>query len=79
MLKISKSLMAAVAVTIAALAPTSASAADAMAKSNQFWWPRTLDLDQLRAHDARSNPYGDDFDYAEAFNSVDLKALKAGH
>ena len=36
-----------------------------------------LDLEQLRAHDARSNPYGDDFDYAKAFNSVDLKALKA--
>ena len=32
---------------------------------------------QLRSHDARSNPYGDDFDYAKAFNSVDLKALKA--
>ena len=30
----------------------------------------------LRAHDARSNPYGDDFNYAEAFSSVDLNALK---
>ncbi len=49
----------------------------AMAKSNQFWWPEMLDLQQLRSHDARSNPYGGDFDYAEAFNSVDLKALKA--
>jgi catalase-peroxidase len=48
-----------------------------MAKSNQFWWPELLDLGQLRAHDARSNPYGDDFDYAKAFESVDLKALKA--
>ncbi len=46
-------------------------------KSNQFWWPELLDLDQLRSHDARSNPYGDDFDYAKAFSSVDLKALKA--
>ena len=27
--------------------------------------------------DSKSNPYGDDFDYAKAFNSVDLKALKA--
>ena len=48
-----------------------------MAKSNQFWWPDMLDLEPLRAHDARSNPYGDDFDYAKAFNSVDLNALKA--
>jgi catalase-peroxidase len=50
--------------------------ADAMAKSNQFWWPGTLNLEQLRSHDARSNPYGDDFNYAEAFNSVDFEALK---
>ena len=49
----------------------------AMAKSNQFWWPEMLNLEQLRSHDARSNPYGEDFNYAEAFNSVDLKALKA--
>ena len=51
--------------------------ATGMAKSNQFWWPDLLDLEQLRANDARSNPYGDDFDYAKAFASVDLKALKA--
>jgi catalase-peroxidase len=48
-----------------------------MAKSNQFWWPDMLDLQQLRSHDTRSNPYGDNFDYAKAFSSVDLKALKA--
>ncbi len=51
--------------------------AGVMAKSNQFWWPELLDLDQLRSHDARSNPYGDKFDYAKAFNGVDIKALKA--
>jgi catalase-peroxidase len=48
-----------------------------MAPSNQFWWPQKLDLESLRAHDVKSNPYGGDFNYAEAFNSVDLKALKA--
>ncbi|MEE4302373.1 MAG: peroxidase family protein, partial [Pseudomonadales bacterium] len=47
------------------------------AKPNQFWWPELLDLSPLRDHDARSNPYGDDFDYAEAFASVDFDALKA--
>ncbi|MGB5261337.1 MAG: catalase/peroxidase HPI [Gammaproteobacteria bacterium] len=45
-------------------------------KSNQFWWPDQVDLGPLRDHDNKSNPYGDDFDYARAFNSVDLKALK---
>ena len=45
-------------------------------RPNQFWWPEQLNLEPLRAHDDRSNPYGDDFNYAEAFNSVDIKALK---
>jgi catalase (peroxidase I) len=46
-------------------------------KSNQFWWPDQLDLSPLRDHDARSNPYGDNFDYAEAFLTLDLDAVKA--
>ncbi len=46
------------------------------AKTNQFWWPDQLDLSQLRDHDNRSNPYGDDFDYAKAFNALDLKQVK---
>ena len=45
-------------------------------KSNQFWWPDQLDLSPLRQHDARSNPAGDDFNYADAFNQLDLDALK---
>lgn len=45
-------------------------------KSNQFWWPDQLDLSALRDHDSRSNPYGVDFDYAEAFNKLDLDAAK---
>lgn len=47
------------------------------AKPNNFWWPDQVNLSSLRDHDNKSNPYGDDFDYAKAFNSVDLKALKA--
>jgi catalase-peroxidase len=72
-------LAAAIAIAIAiAIAPVAQS--DNMfsgAKPNSFWWPDQLNLEQLRSHDARSNPYGDDFDYAEAFSQVDLKALKA--
>ncbi|MFO7762270.1 MAG: catalase/peroxidase HPI [Wenzhouxiangellaceae bacterium] len=48
-----------------------------MAKSNDFWWPDQLDLSPLRQHSAESNPYGDDFDYAEEFASLDFEALKA--
>jgi len=46
------------------------------ARVNQFWWPELLNLEPLRAHDPRSNPYGDNFNYARAFERVDLKALK---
>ncbi|MFQ3190033.1 MAG: catalase-peroxidase [Paraglaciecola sp.] len=45
-------------------------------KSNQFWWPDQLDLSALRDHDAKSNPYGAGFDYAKAFNKLDLDAAK---
>lgn len=45
-------------------------------KSNQFWWPEQLDLSPLRDHDSRSNPHGADFNYADAFNKLDMAALK---
>ena len=47
-----------------------------VAKSNQQWWPEQLNLQQLRQNAATSDPMGDDFDYAEAFASVDLATLK---
>lgn len=37
------------------------------------WWPCRLKLDVLRQNAAEVNPYGGDFDYAEAFNSLDCK------
>lgn len=46
-------------------------------KNNKFWWPEQLDLSQLRDHDTRSNPLGEDFDYAETFSKLDLAAVKA--
>ena len=45
-------------------------------KDNQFWWPDQLNLDSLRHHAHGTNPYGDDFDYAEAFEQVDIVSLK---
>ena len=45
-------------------------------RPNQFWWPDHLDLSPLRDHDPASNPYGADFDYAEAFATLDLEAVK---
>lgn len=46
------------------------------AKTNEFWWPETLNLSQLRQNEAVSDPMGDDFDYATAFESLDLDAVK---
>ncbi|CAH9056060.1 Catalase-peroxidase [Pseudoalteromonas holothuriae] len=46
------------------------------AKPNTFWWPEQLDLAPLRDHDARSNPYGENFDYAKAFKTLNLSDVK---
>jgi len=43
---------------------------------NRDWWPNQLKLNILRQHSSLSNPMGKDFDYAEAFQSLDLEALK---
>jgi len=43
--------------------------------SNSDWWPNQLNLKILRKHTAVANPMGEDFDYAVAFNTVDLDAL----
>lgn len=45
-------------------------------KSNQEWWPNQLKLDILHQHSSLSDPMGDDFNYAEAFKSLDLEAVK---
>jgi len=46
------------------------------ARANQFWWPDQLNLSPLRAHSIESNPFGQDFNYAEAFKKLDLQAVK---
>jgi len=44
--------------------------------SNRDWWPNQLRLNILRQHSAKSNPMGEDFNYAKEFKSLDLKAVK---
>ncbi|ERM80878.1 catalase/hydroperoxidase HPI(I) [Rhodonellum psychrophilum GCM71 = DSM 17998] len=46
------------------------------ALSNRDWWPNQLNLNILRQHSSLSNPMGDDFNYAEAFKSLDLAEVK---
>ncbi|MDQ8004178.1 MAG: catalase/peroxidase HPI [Pedobacter sp.] len=43
---------------------------------NRDWWPKQLKLNILRQHSSLSNPMGDNFDYAAAFNSLDYEGLK---
>lgn len=61
----------AVSITTASLAATTMEP-----KPNSFWWPDQLDLSVLRDHDAKSNPYGTDFNYAKEFQKLDMAALK---
>lgn len=44
--------------------------------SNADWWPNALNLDILSQHDKKTNPMDPDFDYAAAFKSLDLEAVK---
>ncbi|MXV16526.1 catalase/peroxidase HPI [Hufsiella ginkgonis] len=43
---------------------------------NRDWWPDQLKLNILRQHSSLSDPMGEGFNYAEAFNSLDLAAVK---
>uniref|UniRef100_UPI003898FF26 catalase/peroxidase HPI n=1 Tax=Dongia mobilis TaxID=578943 RepID=UPI003898FF26 len=45
--------------------------------SNKDWWPNQLRIDMLSQHNERTDPMGEDFDYAKEFQSLDLAAVKA--
>jgi catalase-peroxidase len=44
--------------------------------SNIDWWPNALNLDILHQHDTKTNPMGEDFNYAEEFKKLDLASVK---
>ncbi|HFD0314930.1 catalase/peroxidase HPI [Serratia marcescens] len=44
--------------------------------TNQDWWPNQLSLKPLHQHSPQSDPMDKDFNYADAFNSLDLAAVK---
>ena len=76
MIKRTIPLVAALAVAMSSLVATSPAFAQGEPKPNRFWWPEQIDLSPLRQQGLESNPMGEDFDYAEAFKSIDLDALK---
>jgi len=57
------------------LSVNTANAQDVMA-DNDYWWPNRLSLDPLRQNNPASSPLDLDFNYAEAFASLDLDAVK---
>ncbi len=65
------------AAAVVALPLMAAVQAQGEPKSNQFWWPNQLDLSPLRQRGVESNPLGPQFDYAKAFATLDLVAVKA--
>ena len=44
--------------------------------TNRDWWPNQLKLNILKQHSEKTNPMDEDFDYAEAFQSLDYEGLK---
>ncbi len=76
MLKATLSIAAAISVALSTITLSSTAFANGEAKTNQFWWPEQLNLNSLRQHGAESNPYGEQYNYAEEFAKLDIKQLK---
>ena len=72
----SLSRLVAAVLTVATFTQTGTALASDQAKSNQFWWPEQLNLNPLRSHDIKSNPYGSEFNYAAEFKTLNLKQVK---
>ena len=47
-----------------------------MQPTNKDWWPNQLSLKVLKRHARSADPLGEDFNYGEAFETIDLKELK---
>ena len=71
-----KTLLAAFTVAALPLVFVNAARAQGQPIPNQFWWPDRIDLSPLRQNAAESNPLGPQFDYAKAFATLDLNAVK---
>ena len=70
------SVMTALAIGASSMLPLKLAIAQDSAPNNEYWWPNRLSLEPLR-QDTVAHPMGDNFDYAEAFESLDLEQVKA--
>ncbi|MBN7795063.1 catalase/peroxidase HPI [Parahaliea mediterranea] len=62
--------------TLCAIGSTPYLAAAADMPDNDYWWPNRLSLEPLRDSSASANPMGPGFDYAQAFEELDLDELE---
>jgi catalase-peroxidase len=75
------SLAAAIAIAMSPMLVSSAFAQSASAQvagapTNEYWWPNRLSLDPLRDNHPANTPLGADFNYAEAFATLDMDEVK---
>ena len=68
-------ILTAVAIGASGIVATNLAFAQDRAATNEFWWPNRLDLGPLRNNPPGSSPLGTDFDYARAFESLDLDTV----
>lgn len=59
------SILAIAAMAISPAAMANSGSAQTAAPTAKEWYPKSLDLTALRQHEAQSNPYGADYDYAK--------------
>ncbi len=71
------SALSVLAVGLLLFLPVSPAVAQTSAPDNEYWWPNRLNLESLRQDSPGSSPLGEEFDYAEGFESLDLVAVKA--
>ncbi len=70
-------LLTLLAIGVSLVLPADLAHAQKSAPTNEYWWPNRLSLDPLRQSSPGSNPLGEDFNYSEEFESLDLDVLKA--
>jgi catalase-peroxidase len=63
--------------TVGGQCPVAHGGGSARRRGNRDWWPEALRLESLNQHSPRSNPLGEDFDYAAEFETLDLDAVVA--
>ena len=76
MLKKMIPLISMLVIGLSTLASMNVANAEKEATGNDHWWPNRLDLKPLRDNSPASNPMGPQFNYAKAFESLDLDAVK---